>query len=365
MSPMASRGSHSLLIIDDSPEVLALANDLLKQDYRLKAASSGEKGLQLARAEPGPDLILLDVLMPGVDGYEVCRQLKADARTRHIPVLFLSSLDNERDQEYGFEVGAADYICKPISGPVLHARIRNQLAVKDAHDFIQDKNQFLVNEVTKRAKEMEFIQDVTILALASLAETRDQETGNHIRRTQDYVLALAQQLQHHPHFSLLLTRTNIDLIHKSASLHDIGKVGVSDSILLKPGRLNDVEFEEMKRHAALGRQAIENAERQLGRSAPFLTFAKQIANSHHEKWDGSGYPEGLTGEAIPIPARLMAVADVYDALICRRVYKDSMSHEQAREIIIEGKGSHFDPDVVEAFVAVEPEFLGIAERFGD
>jgi putative two-component system response regulator len=223
----------------------------------------------------------------------------------------------------------------------------------------------LVGEVAKRAKELEFIQDVTILALASLAETRDNETGNHLRRTQHYVRALAEHLQRHPHFSLLLTRTNIELIVKSAPLHDIGKVGIPDHILLKPGRLTPEEFEVMKSHTTLGKEAIEHAEQQMGRSAPFLTLAKQIAGSHQEKWDGSGYPEGLAGEQIPVAARLMAVADVYDALVSRRVYKPPMMHETACGIIAQGRGSHFDPEIVDAFLALHLEFSRIAERFSD
>jgi putative two-component system response regulator len=223
----------------------------------------------------------------------------------------------------------------------------------------------LVTEVSKRGKELEFIQDVTILAMASLAETRDNETGNHLHRTQRYILALAEHLQRHPRFSLVLTRTNIELIYKSAPLHDIGKVGIPDAILLKPGKLTVEEFEIMKTHAALGRIAIENAEKTIGRSAPFLKFAKEIAGSHQEKWDGSGYPEGLAGEDIPISARLMAVADVYDALVSARPYKKPMTHEQSSQIIIEGSGKHFDPDIVNAFIALQDKFKAIAEEFSD
>jgi putative two-component system response regulator len=245
------------------------------------------------------------------------------------------------------------------------ARVKTHISLKLNADFIKDKNVFLVGEVYKRAKELEFIQDVTILAMASLAETRDNETGNHLRRTQGYILALTDYLQRHPHFSLLLTRTNIELIYKSAPLHDIGKVGIPDAILLKPGKLTVDEFVIMKTHAALGRIAIENAEREIGRNAPFLNFAKEIAGSHHEKWDGSGYPEGLVGEQIPISARLMAVADVYDALVSERPYKRSMTHEQAAKIIIDGRGQHFDPDIIDAFIELQERFQEIAKKFSD
>jgi putative two-component system response regulator len=274
-------------------------------------------------------------------------------------------MDRDEDLESGFALGAVDYITKPIHGSVMLARIKTHISLKQTTDFIKDKNVFLVGEVYKRAKELEFIQDVTILAMASLAETRDNETGNHLRRTQYYVLALAEHLQRHPHFSLQLTRTNIELIYKSAPLHDIGKVGIPDVILLKPGKLTLDEFEVMKTHAALGRVAIENAEREIGRNAPFLNFAKEIAGSHHERWDGKGYPDGLIGEQIPISARLMAVADVYDALISERPYKKPMTHEQVVKIIIDGRGQAFDPDIVDAFIELQENFKEIAKKFSD
>ena len=303
--------------------------------------------------------------MPEMDGYEVCRRLKANRLTRDIPVIFLSAMSDDSDLEKGFAMGAVDYVTKPIHGVVLLARVKAHFSLKQAADFAKDKNKFLVTEVSKRGKELEFIQDVTILAMASLAETRDNETGNHLHRTQRYILALAEHLQRHPRFSLVLTRTNIELIYKSAPLHDIGKVGIPDAILLKPGKLTVEEFEIMKTHAALGRIAIENAEKTIGRSAPFLKFAKEIAGSHQEKWDGSGYPEGLAGEDIPISARLMAVADVYDALVSARPYKKPMTHEQSAQIIIEGSGKHFDPDIVNAFIALQDKFKAIAEEFSD
>ena len=364
-SQSADEARDTVLVVDDSPEILGIVNELLKSDYRLKAANGGEKGLRLAAAEPKPDIILLDIMMPDLSGHEVCRRLKADRATRDIPVIFLTAMNNEADEENGFALGAVDYIAKPISGPILRARVKTQLIMKRAADFIKDKNVFLVGEVSKRAKEMEFSQDVTILALASLAETRDNETGNHLRRTQHYVRVLAEHLQRHPHFSLALTRTNIEIICKSAPLHDIGKVGIPDQILLKPGRLTADEFEVMKTHTTLGREAIEKAEQEVGRSAPFLAFAKEIACSHQEKWDGSGYPEGLAGDHIPIAARLMAVADVYDALISARPYKTPMTHEEASTIIAEGRGTHFDPDIVDAFLHLCHEFRNIAERFRD
>jgi putative two-component system response regulator len=219
--------------------------------------------------------------------------------------------------------------------------------------------------VAERTQQLVKMQDATILAMASLAETRDNETGNHIRRTQNYVAAIARRLQNHPRFSAVLTSENIDLLYKSAPLHDIGKVGVPDSILLKPGKLDPDEFEIMKLHTVYGRNTIMLVEKYLGGSNDFLTFAREIAYSHQEKWDGSGYPESLKGDDIPVSARLMAVADVYDALISKRVYKPAFSHEESLSIMKKGRGTHFDPDVLDAFLDIENEVLDIAERYKD
>jgi HD-GYP domain-containing protein (c-di-GMP phosphodiesterase class II) len=222
----------------------------------------------------------------------------------------------------------------------------------------------MVDAIRERTEEIQRTRDVTIYSLASLAETRDNETGAHILRTQHYVLALAEQLADHPRFRDTLDEETIQLLHKSAPLHDIGKVGIPDAILLKPGKLTDEEFETMKGHAQLGGDAIRVAEKELGGNS-FLRYAREIAESHHEKWNGSGYPRGLSGDDIPLSGRLMALADVYDALISKRVYKPAFSHDKAKGIILEGKGQHFDPDVVEAFLAVEPRFQAIATRYRD
>jgi putative two-component system response regulator len=247
----------------------------------------------------------------------------------------------------------------------LEARVRTHLVAKAHADFLTDKTAYLANEVERRTRELSAIQDVTIQAMASLAETRDSDTGNHIRRTQFYVKALTSSLRNHPHFRSFFTDGMIEMIFKSAPLHDIGKVGIPDRILLKPGRFDPAEFEIMKTHTTLGRDAIQAAENSLGLKVDFLSLAKEIAYSHQEKWDGSGYPMGLQGEAIPISARVMALADVYDALISRRVYKDSMSHEKAIAIIAEGKGSHFDPDMVDTFLTIQDEIRAIAARYAD
>lgn len=353
-----------VLAIDDSPENLVLMSTLLKDRYKVKVANSGARGLELARSA-APDIILLDIMMPVMDGYAVCEQLKRDPATAHIPVIFLTARAESDDEMHGLELGAVDYITKPISPPIFLMRIQNHLALKRAADFLRDKADYLEKEVQNRTREIAALQEVTVQVVTSLAETRDQETGKHIRRTQLYVKALAEKLQNHPRFAASLGATEIDAIYKSAPLHDIGKVGIPDRILLKPGKLTEEEFEIMKTHTTLGYEAIVHTEQELGVNVGFLRYAKEIALSHQEKWDGSGYPQGLSGDAIPVSARLMAIADVYDALISRRVYKEPYPHDRAIAILKEGRGSHFDPDVLDAFLAVETEVLGIALKYAD
>lgn len=355
----------TVLVVDDSPDNLSLMSELLRGRYRVKLANSGEKALGVAGKPPVPDLILLDIMMPGLSGYDVLREFKSREATRQIPVIFLTAMSSPEDEQRGLEMGVVDYITKPVSPPVVLARVATHLTLKASADYLRDKNAFLEQEVARRTREVAAIQDVTILAMASLAETRDSDTGNHIRRTQHYVRLLAEHLKPHPRFGYYLTDQVVDLLFKSAPLHDIGKVGVPDHILLKPGRFTPEEFAIMQTHTTLGRDAIQAAEDQLGMPVGFLDTAKEIAYLHQEKWDGSGYPTGAAGEEIPISARLMAVADVYDALISRRVYKDGMPHEQAVGIMREGRGTHFDPDVLDAFLALQDEFRAIAGRFAD
>ncbi|MDD5228862.1 MAG: two-component system response regulator [Methylococcales bacterium] len=364
---------ETILVVDDTPVNLTLISEILKHEYKIKVANNGQTALKIAQSNTPPDLILLDIMMPDIDGYEVCKQLKHDTRTQNIPVIFLTAKNEASDEARGFGLGAVDYITKPICPSIILARIRTYLEMKRMHDFLRDQNTFLENEIVKRTdeiiartNEIIIIQDVTIHALASLAETRDNETGNHIRRTQHYVKLLAEKLRLNSRFSHFLDDDkNIEILFKSAPLHDIGKVGIPDRILLKPGRFEPDEFEIMKAHPALGRSTLLQAESELDVEVPFLKYAKEIAYGHHEKWDGSGYPQGLSGDDIPISARLMAVADVYDALISRRVYKVGMPHEQAVKIVSEGKGSHFDPDMVDAFLELQDDFELIAMIYGD
>jgi putative two-component system response regulator len=362
-----------VLVVDDTPENLQLMHALLKESYRVLLANGGAAALRLARLEPRPDLILLDIMMPELNGYTVCEALKADPETAPIPVIFLTARGKVQDEEMGFRSGCVDYITKPVSPPTLLARVANHLALKAASDQLAYNNRYLIEEVERRTREVQMVQDVTIMAMASLAETRDIETGMHIRRTQHYVRTLAERLRkmweekglETASIPAELSDEIIEIMYKSAPLHDIGKVGIPDAILLKPGALDAAEFEIMKSHTTLGLETIAAAEKLLDAPSTFLSVARQIACSHHEKWDGSGYPHALAGEAIPLPARLMAVADVYDALISRRVYKEPFSHERAVSMIEAGSGSHFDPTVVSAFLIEVETFRSIAQRFQD
>lgn len=346
-----------VLVVDDTAENIQILVETLKDDFSVVAAKEGEKALNMARSTPRPDVILLDIMMPGMDGYEVCLKLKSDPVTWSIPVLFITALDQERDEERGLTVGGVDYITKPFRPTLVKARVRSQVELKRHKDHLEEL-------VAERTKELGRTQEATIAALANLAETRDPETGGHIKRTQNYVRLLAQQLQDHPRFKGQLDYEKIRLLYLSAPLHDVGKVGVPDDILLKPGKLTDEEFKEMQKHCAYGKRALKTAERSLGKDS-FLRFAKEIALTHHEKWDGSGYPQGLKGEDIPLSGRLMALADVYDALISKRVYKKPFPHPKAVSIIEEGRGSHFDPDVVDAFLELSEEFRQTALASAD
>lgn len=355
----------TILIVDDTPENLSVLGELLQPTYRVRAANSGKRAIQIAMADPTPDLILLDVMMPEMDGFEVLQELKASGTTRNIPVIFVTAMDGTSDEERGLDLGAVDYITKPIRPSIVLARVRTQLELKAARDFLSNQNAFLENEVSRRMHENQLIQEVSIHALARLAETRDPETGKHLRRTQEYILTLARRLCKHPRFAHYLDQRTIDALVQSAPLHDIGKVGIPDHVLLKPGKLTPDEWEIMKTHAELGSNAIAQAEADAEKPVEFLAIAKMIARSHHEKWNGSGYPDGLAGDDIPIAARLMALADVFDALTCKRVYKPAFSFEDAYRIILDGKGIHFDPDIVEAFVCDFETFIAIAKAYAE
>ena len=348
---MSDLPTMRILVVDDTEANIDILVDALGDDYRVNVALDGETALDSLVKNP-PDLILLDIMMGGMDGYEVCRRLKADQTTRDIPVIFLTALTASSNEAKGLNLGAVDYITKPFSPDLVKARVRNHLELKLHRDHLEEM-------VKLRTDELLLTQEVTIESLGTLAEFRDPETGGHIQRTKMYLRLLAEHLSGHAKFKSLLEGETIELLHKSAPLHDIGKVAVADAILLKPGKLNEAEFEEMKKHTVYGRDAIMVSERKLGNNS-FLKYARIIAYTHHEKWDGSGYPRGLRGEETPIPGRLMAVADVYDALVSKRPYKKPFSHSKAVSIMLEGRGTHFDPDVADAFQLLADEFRQIA-----
>ena len=369
----------TILVIDDAPANLLIIEDLLGDLYQLHTCDSGEEGL-VYLASSKVDLILLDVVMNGIDGFEVCRRLKADPATQDIPILFISGLESAADETYGLSLGAEDFIHKPFSPPVVLARVRNHLQLANARRELKLRNEDLEakveartreivqqsQELVRRTQEVMEVQDATISAFCALAETRDNETGNHIRRTQHYVKALAEHVCEHPRFRDELTDENIHLMYKSAPLHDIGKVAIPDSILRKPGKLTPEEWVVMRRHPVYGVEAINQTASQVHESSRhFLKYAREIANFHHERWDGKGYPQGLSGEAIPLSARLMAVADVYDALISRRSYKPPYTHQEALLIIREQHEGQFDPELLAAMFEIADTFDEIARRFSD
>ncbi len=384
---------HTVLVVDDTPENLTVLGELLQPRYRVRVANSGRRALQVASSEPRPDLILLDVMMPEMDGYAVITLLRTNPETRDIPVIFVTAMDADADEEHGLELGAVDYIAKPIRPAIVLARVNAHMELKQARDWLKNQNLWLEREIARRMRDNQLMQDVSIRALASLAEARDMETGQHIRRTQAYVEVLVAHLRPHPRFSAFFTDAMAHMVGKAAPLHDIGKVGIPDCILLKPARLSADEFTIMKTHSSIGGDAIDLAMRgelsdaefqvlqnhcRMGEQAltmgardfetaplAFLAVAKEIAMWHHERWDGTGYPDGLAGDAIPIPARLMALADVFDALASHRVYKRAMPFDEAVQLIASGSGSHFDPDVVEAFLANLDTFREILDRYAD
>lgn len=353
---MPDLSNFTVMVVDDTETNIDILVETLGDDYDISVAMDGQSALEDINGNL-PDLILLDIMMPGMDGYEVCEKLKADEATRNIPIIFLTAMTEEQDEAKGLALGAVDYVTKPFSPGLVKSRVRNQLELKRHRDHLEE----LVRE---RTQELELTQEATIESMAALAEYRDPETGGHIRRTKNYVKILAEQVKDHPNFKDFLGGDTIELLYKSAPLHDIGKVGIEDSILLKPGKLTDEEFGEMKKHSTYGRKTIQAAVSKLGRDS-FLRYAEDIAYTHHEKWDGSGYPQGLKNGDIPISGRLMALADVYDALISKRVYKAPFTHSKAVAIITEGKGKHFDPDMVDAFLEIQEEFRRIALEFAD
>lgn len=348
---------EKILIVDDVPENLMVLMNILKDDYTVIAANNGEKAISLAQNDPKPDIILLDIVMPGMDGYEVCRRLQKDMPTRDIPIIFITAKTEVDDEAKGLDLGAVDYIGKPVNAAIVRARVRNHLELKRHRNHLEEL-------VAQRTFQLKKAQESVIEAMGMVAEHRDPETGSHISRTKAYVNLLSNELSKLPKYDKILTPHIIELVTNAAPLHDLGKIAISDAILLKEGPLTPEEFEIIKTHPLIGEETIRLAEQKF-KDNDTLMIAKDIAGAHHEKWNGTGYPRSLKGEEIPLWGRIMAVADVYDAIISRRSYKEPKSHKTALSYLIDHKGTQFDPDIIDAFLAVEDQILETALKYAE
>lgn len=356
--------SATIMVVDDVPLNLKLLQEMLQgKGYRVLTFPSGRMALRAA-VKTRPDLILLDINMPEMDGFEVCARLKADETLKETPVIFISALNETADKVKAFAVGGVDYVTKPFQIEEVHARTQTHLRLRKLQADLKQSNLHLEARVQEQVREISDSQRTTIIALAKLAECRDDDTGAHVERTQTFCRVLAETLRADSRYADRIDQDFVTNIYYAASLHDVGKVGIPDHILLKPGRHTAEEFAIMKTHAVIGAKTLQSACGNYPRNA-FLNMGIVIARSHHEQWDGSGYPDGLAGEAIPLPARIMAVADVYDALRSNRPYKTAFTHAASCALILDGAGRHFDPTVIAAFQRVEAEFAEIRERMDD
>jgi len=352
------------MVVDDTPENLTLMQFMLEaKGYNVIAFISSLEALAEASKAP-PDLFILDVTMPEMDGFELCEKIKANAEMCDIPVIFISGLSNDEEKVRGFSRGGVDYVTKPFKVGEVLARVKTHLGLRFMQRELVRHSMHLEELVQEKIHEISDAQLATIIALATLAESRDDTTGRHIERTQDFCRALAEQLRKKPKYAHEIDDAFVNNIYFAAPLHDIGKVGIPDSILLKPGKLTSEEFIVMKGHVTIGMKTLESI-RQRYPDNVYLNMGIQLTSYHHEKWDGSGYPEGLAKTSIPLCARIMALADVYDALRSRRPYKPPFTHEVACNIIFDSSGSHFDPDVVEAFKEIHDYLLCIRDKLHD
>lgn len=337
----------NILIVDDTVENLTLLARMLKDcGYIARPVPNGRLALQAARGEK-PDLILLDITMPEMDGFEVCRQMKKDPILRDIPVLFISALTQTIEKVKAFEAGGVDYISKPFQFEEVKARVETHLHLHKLQLSLED-------QVERQVKEIVELQMGMIFGLAKLAEARDSDTGRHLERIQILCRRFSEELRKNPRFADQIDDQFCDMIFHASPLHDIGKVAIEDCILLKPGKLTAEEFEKMKLHTIIGASTLEEVQNRFPNN-DFLNMGIQIARWHHEKWNGSGYPDGLIGEMIPLCARIMAIVDVYDAVRSKRVYKDPIPHEEACKIILRERGTHFDPAIIDVFVQLQDE----------
>jgi putative two-component system response regulator len=334
----------TILVVDDTPSNIAVLTEILRGDYRVLAAVNGEQALKIARVDPPPDLILLDVMMPGMSGHEVCQRLKAESSTRKIPVIFVTAMNQVEDEAQGFALGAVDYITKPVSPPIVKARVKTHLA-------LYDQNRELERMVLERTAELRHTRLEIIERLGRAGEFRDNETGMHVIRVAHFCRLLGEVAR--------MNEEDVDLLFNAAPMHDIGKIGIRDHVLLKPGKLDDDEIKVMRQHVPFGGEIIgEHADR-------LMSMARVIALTHHEKWDGTGYHRGLKGEAIPLVGRITSIADVFDALTSARPYKKAWPVEDAVKLIQREAGTSFDPELVQKFVAILPQILAVREKYSD
>ena len=335
---------QTILVVDDIADNIDVLSGVLRPEYKVKAALNGERALAIAAGPNKPDMILLDIMMPDMDGYEVCRRLKADPATASIPVIFVTAKDQTEDEKMGLELGAVDYITKPISPAIVRARVKTQLALYDQNRALEEKVRLRTSELRETRLEI-------IRRLGRAAEFKDNETGLHVIRMSHYSRLMAAALERGDDWS--------EVVFHAAPMHDIGKIGIPDHILLKPGPLAGEELEVMRKHPEIGAEIIGDHDSRL------LRMAKEIALLHHEKWDGTGYPTGIAGEEIPVSCRIVAIADVFDALTSKRPYKDAWTTDDAVRCINKLAGSHFAPKAVELFNAVLPDIIAVKERYAE
>lgn len=334
----------TVLVVDDTPTNIDVLKGVLQDDYRIKVALNGRKAIEIAKKNHDISIILLDIMMPEMDGYQVCQVLKSDVLTQHIPIIFITAKSSAADEQQGLTLGAVDYISKPIQPDIVKARVKTQMLLLNQQKHLEH----LVEERTKKLQEtqLEILQ-----CLGRAAEYKDNETGKHVMRMSEYSRILADYLSDNKHW--------VNLLYLAAPMHDVGKIGIPDDVLLKPGKLDTNEWNIMKNHPLIGAQILGADKSEI------LSLAREVALSHHEKWDGSGYPYGLQGENIPLSGRIVAVADVFDALTCKRAYKKAWTFDEASEFIMSNSGSHFDPKICQAFVQVQNQFRKVFETIVD
>lgn len=347
----SSLNKQKILVVDDTPENIDVLMGVLKSDYKMVAARDGEKALKLVQGGNPPDLILLDIMMPGMDGYEVCARLKADESTSKIPVIFVTAKGEVEDETKGLELGAVDYITKPISPPIVQARVKNHLELKMAREELENQNEILEEKVRERTREIKETQQETLVRLMNASELRDTDTGMHIKRIQNFTELMAHKIGMSPDDS--------EELGLASTMHDLGKIGIPDNVLLKPGKLDDDEWKIMKTHSEIGARCL------CGSRNHMLEQARIIALHHHERWDGKGYPNGIKGEKISQAGRIVSIMDVFDALTSTRPYKKAWPVDKAANLIREGLGMQFDPKLALIFLDNLQEFLEVRSKYTD